>query len=159
MIASWGPKNFIVNPKSIYTFDKITRSSSYTTEDKENGSKKPKLKNKHPNLEEMSFSIALNARCLKYNILKEIDSWASLCGKSYYFIIGNTSYGNHKWELVGSNATEQILNIYGNIISAKIELSFKERPGKMSKSTKAKNTRNTKSKAKSRARAKAKSKQ
>ena len=145
MIAFWGPKTFEVNSNVVYTFDKITRSTSFSVEDKENGKKKPKLKNKHPDLEEMSFSIYLNARLLRYNVREEIESWASLCGKAYYFIVGNKAYGNHKWKLVSSSATEQKVNVYGDFISAKIDLNFKECPGSAKKS--AKSTRNTKSNA------------
>lgn len=157
MFASWGNKKFEVNSKTVYTFDKISRTASYNVEEKTNGKHKPKLRNKNPALEDMSFSINLNARFMKTSIESDIESWKELMGKSYYFLIGNKAYGKHKWELISINITEQKASKAGAIISAKLEISMKEKPSHSytsKKKSNAKSTRNSKSKSLKKAKSK-----
>lgn len=157
MIASWGNKKFEVNSKTVYTFDKISRSASYNVEEKTNGKHKPKLRNKNPSLEDMSFSVNLNAQFMKTSIENDIESWKELIGKSYYFLLGKKVYGKHKWELISINVTEQKATKTGAIISAKLEISMKEKPSSSpisKKKANAKSTRNSKSKSLKKAKSK-----
>jgi hypothetical protein len=140
-IGTYGPKVFTVSDKKINTFGSVSRSASYNVEEQENGTGKPKLKNKAPALETLSFSIELRSDSV--DVRKEIESWIKLQGKSYYFIIGKEKYGMNKWELVGVDVSNQEFMIKGLLKSATISLNFKENVAKK-KSTDAKQTRNTK---------------
>ena len=82
-IATYGPKVFSVSTKKIMTFGAVSRSASYNVEEQENGSNKPKLKNKAPGLETMSFELELKHNSV--NVRKEVESWIALRGKAYYF--------------------------------------------------------------------------
>lgn len=141
-IATWGSKIFKVSSKKVYTFSDMSRSASYNTEEQENGTKKPKLKNKAPALETMSIKVELSY--LYCDVRKEIQSWINLQGKYYYFIIGSEQYGTNKWELVGVDASEQKFAVGGTLKSATLSLSFKEKVVKKTSSKTAKQTRNAK---------------
>jgi hypothetical protein len=139
-IATYSSKVFSVDEQKIYTFGQLSRSSSYTVDEQENGSGKPKLKNKAPGADTMSFSILLKSDYV--NVRSEIEDWISMQGKSAIFIIGKEQYGQSKWRLVGVDIADQ--SFTGSVLSkATLNLSFKEDYVSKKTST-AKNTRNTK---------------
>lgn len=140
-IATYGPKVFSIDEKRIYTFDQLSRSSSYSVDEQENGTGKPRLKNKAPGVDDMSFSIKLKDEYV--NVRDEIDDWIKMQGKSSYFIIGKEQYGMSKWKLIGVNVSDQTFAGNGQIRTATLSLSFNE-DFSPKKSSTAKNTRNTK---------------
>lgn len=142
IIATWGNKVFKVSSDKVNTFSGLSRKSSISTEEQENGNKKPKLKNKAPTLETMSFK-----EDLKYqfcDVLKEINSWINEKGKYYYFILGSSQYGTNKWELIDIDVSNQVIGVDGILRSATLSLSFKEKVVSKSSNKTAKQTRNLK---------------
>lgn len=140
-IATFGSKVFTVSDKKINTFGTVSRSSSYNVDEQENGTNKPKLKNKAPGLDTLSFDIDLRSEYV--NVRNEIEDWIEMQGENHYFIVGNEKYGNNKWKLVGVDISNQEFTLHGVCKSAKISLSFKEYATTKSNSS-AKSTRNTK---------------
>lgn len=140
-IGTYGNKVFTVSDKKINTFGNISRSSSYNVDEQDNGANKPKLKDKAPGLDSMSFDIEL--RYDSVNVKKEMEDWLSMQGESHYFIIGKEVYGKNKWKLVGVDISNQEFAMHGVCKKATVSLSFKEAPANK-KSNTAKSTRNTK---------------
>jgi hypothetical protein len=140
-IATYGPKVFSIDEKKIYTFGQVSRSSSYSVDEQENGTSKPKLKNKAPGIEAMSFEVNMKSEYV--NVRTEINDWIKMQGKSSYFIIGKEQYGLSKWRLVGVDVSNQTFAGNGQLRSATVSLSFKEDYNPKKSST-AKNTRNIK---------------
>lgn len=141
-IGTYGPKVFTISDKKINTFGIVTRTSSYEVEEQENGSEKPKLKNKAPALDTLSFNIELRADSV--NVRKEVESWIQLKGKSYYFIVGKEKYGANKWKLLAIDISNQEFTVNGILKKATLGLSFKENVNTTKSSKTAKQTRNTK---------------
>lgn len=140
-IGTFGSKVFTVSDHKINTFGLVTRSSSYNVDEQENGLEKPKLKNKAPGLDSLSFDIELRAEYV--NVRKEIDDWISMKGESHYFIIGQEKYGQNKWKLINVDISNQEFAIDGICKRATIGLSFKEHIT-ATKTSSAKSTRNVK---------------
>ncbi|BCJ98118.1 phage tail protein [Anaerocolumna chitinilytica] len=140
-IGTFGSKVFSVSDNKINTFGNISRSANYNTEEQENGGSKPRLKNKAPELESMSFEISLRSDFS--NVRREIDEWIQMKGKAYFFIIGKETYGLNKWELVGVEISNQEFAAGGILKKATLSLSFKESITSKKANT-AKQTRNTK---------------
>lgn len=140
-IATYGSKVFTVSSDKIYTFNNLTRSVGYTVEEQENGTDKPKLKNKAPKLEDLSFEIELKSESV--NVRAEIKSWISMVGESHYFILGKDKYGSNKWKLTDVNVSNQEVILGGNLKKATLSLSLKE-DASTAKNSSAKSTRNAK---------------
>ena len=140
-VATYGSKVFTVSSNKIYTFQGLTRVAGYGVEEQENGTNKPKLKNKASELETLSFNVELNSNSV--NVRAEIKSWIAMIGESHYFIIGKDKYGSNKWKLIDVNVTDHEVVLGGDFKKATISLSFKEDAGTV-RSSSAKSTRNTK---------------
>jgi hypothetical protein len=140
-VATYGSKVFTVSSKKIYTFNSLTRTAGYNVEEQENGTNKPRLKKKAPELESMSFDIELKSDSV--NVRAEIKSWIAMVGESHYFILGKDKYGSNKWKLTDVNVADHEVVFGGGLKKATLSLSFKEDPG-TSKSSSAKSTRNAK---------------
>lgn len=140
-VATYGSKVFTVSSNKIYTFNGLTRSAGYSVEEQENGTNKPKLKKKAPELENMSFNIELRADSV--NVRAEIKSWIAMVGESHYFILGKDKYGSNKWKLTSVNVPDHEVGLEGELIKATLNLSFKEDSGSTI-SISAKSTRNAK---------------
>lgn len=140
-IGTFGSKVFTVSDKKINTFGTISRSSSYSVDEQENGKNKPKSKNKAPGLDTLSFEIELRSESV--NVRQEIEDWISLMGESHYFIIGKENYGSNKWKLVGVDVSNQAFMFNGICKNATLSLSLKENAFSK-KNSNAKSTRNTK---------------
>lgn len=140
-IGTYGSKVFTVSDNSIYTFGAVSRSSSYTTDEQENGSKKPKVKNKAPGVDTLSFPLELRADSV--NVRKEVEDWISMQGESHYFIVGKENYGKNKWKLVGVDVSNQEFGPGGILKKASLNLSFKENAYTKKNNSTAQDTRNT----------------
>jgi len=96
----WLEKTLYVTQDEILTYENLSTSHTYNTEEKKNGKKMPKTKDIGPGIGTLSFTIKLSA--LKGNdVQAEHDWWVAECEKGTYSYIymGGSKFGNYKWRI------------------------------------------------------------
>lgn len=160
LVASYGPKRFVVSRKKIYTVSDASISSSIDFEEKENGKGVPIKRKKHDNGEEFTVNTQLLREYV--NVMDEFYSWKNIKtkAKAYYFVLGNRKISRYKL-LVTNVSLSNIQMVPGGqtVNSATLAITFQETGSKKkpltSKKAKAQNkklaakaTRNCKKKKK-----------
>ena len=156
LVASYGPKWFVISKKKIYTVSDMNVSSSIEFEDKENGKNVPIKRKKKENGEEITVNIKLVSQFC--NVLDEFNSWKSLKAKAvpYYFVLGRRKLSTYKLVITNVSLADIKLAAKKETISSAtlavtfVETGAKSKPDSSKKSTKeskklaAKATRNCK---------------
>lgn len=137
-IAVFGTKIFEITDSKLYTFSGFQYGASLDTEKQDADGKKPSTYNKGPTLSNFGFSIKLSADN-GVNPRTEFENWESImaAGVAYPFVLGKRPIGVNKWLLVDVQASEEVIDAFGNMLSLKIDLKFDEyvRPGTASESS------------------------
>lgn len=96
LVGSYGPKQFVVSGKKIYTVSDVNLSSSIEYEDKENGKGVPIKRKKKENGEEITINIQLVSQCC--NVMDEFESWKKMKSAAipYYFLLGARKISTYK---------------------------------------------------------------
>ncbi len=96
LVGSYGPKQFVVSRKKIYTVSDVNLSSSIEYEDKENGKGVPIKRKKKENGEEITINIQLVSQCC--NVMDEFESWKKMKSAAvpYYFLLGARKISTYK---------------------------------------------------------------
>ena len=127
-IFSWASKTFRVSDKEILTYNGLSASHSYNTEEKKNGKKMPKTKDVGPGIGTLNFSIYLSA--LQGNDVKaEHDWWIEKCeeGEYSYILMGAEKFGRYKWRIKQVDVNDLITINEGTLWkSCKLSISFEE---------------------------------
>jgi len=127
VIAKWGGRVFEVSPKKKLTFSNYSRKASYKTSTKDRSGKKPYVKREGPDLGSVSFDVVIDAG-LGLKPQANVDKWVALCesGKTDYLILGGKRHGKLKWTLTGVNISDAEYMNKGQLLHAKVGLTFTE---------------------------------
>lgn len=122
--AKFGSKEFKVTGSMIYTPSDTSISESIDIEETERQGKKPSTSIKGIKLQTLSFTVSLDARFV--TIVTELRWWKStlLAKKSQDFTFGGYKIG--RFYLSQYDVSEMNINKNGEIIKAKLSLSFTE---------------------------------
>lgn len=126
-ILMWNDKTFHVSADEVLTFKEFSSSSSYSTEQADNGSKMPKSKDKNPNIGSVKFTINLSA--MQGNDCKaEYNWWRDECNKGTYsnLYLGMGQFGDYKWRLTKVDLNNLVTLKDGAWKSCSISVSFEE---------------------------------
>lgn len=127
-IFKWKDKTLFVTNEQIYTYNSLSASHSYNTEEKKNGKKMPKTKDVGPGIGTLSINVKLSA--LTGNDVKaEHDSWVERCEKGLYAYIfmGGTQFGNYKWRIKQVDVSDLVtINDGETWKSCTLSISFEE---------------------------------
>jgi len=127
-IFKWFEKIFFVSNDQILTYNSLSASHSYNTEEKKNGKKMPKTKDIGPGIGTMNISVKLSA--LTGNDVKgEHDWWVKECGKgSYsYIYMGGERFGDYKWRIKQVDISDLVTINDGELWkSCTLSISFEE---------------------------------
>ena len=131
-IAVFGSKVFQVTDSKTLTFSDFQYGSTLETEKQDAAGKKPSTYNKGPGLDSLSIKIRLSVD-LGLNPRKELGEWLAIkdAGIAYPFILGKTPFRPNKWLLVDIQASEEVIDGFGNVLALTLNLKFDEyvRPG------------------------------
>lgn len=131
-IAVFGSKVFEITDSKIYTMDGLQYNTSLDTEKQDAEGKKPSTYNKGPGLNAMNFVLKLEAS-QGVNPRREMESWEQIkdAAVAYQFILGSSPLGSNKWLLVDIQASNNIIDNFGNMLKVELQLKFDEyvRPG------------------------------
>lgn len=147
VFAQFDKKQFYIGANDLNTFSAFSVTSSIETEDKKNGEKMPVATTKNIGVGEMSISIPLNEvytdNSADKNVSKktittvrsEYEWWRNACNKGLtsYFYIGKKQVGNNRWKVVGCSLSDLIVNRDGTWRKCKVDITFKEYSGGISK--------------------------
>ena len=127
-IFKWFEKSFIVSDDEILTYNSLSASHSYNTEEKQNGKNMPKTKEIGPGIGTMNISVKLSV--LTGNDVKgEHDWWVNECEKgSYsYIYMGGECFGNYKWRIKQVDISDLVTINDGELWkSCTLSISFEE---------------------------------
>lgn len=126
VMAKWNGKVFSVSSKAVKPISDFTTTYAMKddTNDDTSGTKKTNTRGRAP--EEPSFSVKYLATA-GAKPRTEFTSWRSMVGKSAYLYIGNTKYGNNKFELRSAAVSDVVLDNKGRTIQAVVTLKFLEK--------------------------------
>jgi phage protein U len=134
--ATFGDITFEVSPKKIYTFDEFTRSGSARWASHEIINKKPMPEFLGPEQDEITFLIRLS---IMHGVdpRKELDKLRMFkdTGKTAPFIIGSAPISNSYWYIESLKERHKTYDSKGQLITAEAELTLKEYPRVVSKTT------------------------
>lgn len=124
-MAKWYGMTFSVNPKRIVPITGFTTSYAMKqdTNDDTSGTEKTNTRGRAP--EEPSFTVKYLAAA-GASPRNEFTQWRGLLGKKDYLYIGSTKYGVNKFELIGADIADVLLDNNGRTIQAVVTLHFKE---------------------------------
>lgn len=125
-IGAFGDKIFEVSQNRIYTPDGLSYSESLNVEMQETEGGKPATYIKGLGAMEVSFDIQLKHPFC--DVQQEIDWWLDKMrsGTPEYLTIGDKTYGTNKQLLKSVSVADKVILASGDIVSAKISLSFSE---------------------------------
>ena len=126
-IFKWLEKSFEVSNKQILTYNSLSASHSFQTEEKKNGKNMPKTKEVAPGIGSLNITVKLSAT-YGNNVKNEHDWWVNECEKGTYSFIymSGVQFGNYKWRIkqvdVSDLLTSEIVvkNDRGEITSSDI---------------------------------------
>lgn len=128
MIFKWLERIFSVSDTEILTYNGLSASHSFNTEEKKNGKNMPKTKEVSPGIGTLNFSVRLSA--LQGNDVKgEHDWWVEECEKGTYSYIymGKDKFGKYKWRIKQVDVSDLITTDDGSIWrSCTLSVSFEE---------------------------------
>lgn len=126
-IASFGNKVFNVSLNKIYTFDGYTRTSALNIEEQEVVGSKPSSYIKGSTLDDLGISINLK-KMKGIDVRKEINEWNAIKDSkvAQNFILGGSRVGANKYLLVSVSESDFLIDKEGRVLSAKLDLKFKE---------------------------------
>jgi len=126
-VLLWNDKELEVSGDKIYTFSGWSATSSYKTEEKENGKKMPKSKALSPGMGSISFDVTLSWQ-MGVDVKDEYEWWRTQCneGTQSLLYLGEQQFGAYKWRLTGVNQTGLITLKDGTWKQCKMNLSFEE---------------------------------
>lgn len=127
-IFMWLEKTFHVTNSEVLTYNGLSASHSYNTEEKKNGKKMPKTKDVGPGIGTLNFSVKLSA--LQGNDVKEEhDWWVAECEKGTYSYIymGGSKFGKYKWRIKQVDVADLVTINDGSLWkSCTLSISFEE---------------------------------
>ena len=124
----WMEKTFQVTNREILTYNGLSASHSYNTEEKKNGKKMPKTKDVGPGIGTLNFSVKLSA-LQGNNVQDEHDWWVAECEKGTYSYIymGGSKFGNYKWRIKQVDVSDLVtINDGTTWKSCTLSISFEE---------------------------------
>ncbi len=127
-LGTLGDISFRVSSSSdIFTYDNFSRSASSRTSTHEIIGEKALTEYLGPGLQEISFTIKLNAQW-GVNPLTEIERLIDYCesGTVLTFTMGNKRVGNYRWLIDSVDTTAKYYDFQGNILSAEASIKLKE---------------------------------
>ena len=147
VFAQFDKKQFYIGPNDMNTFSSFSSSSSLETEEKRNGQKMPVATTKNVGVGEMSITIPLHeiysdntadknvSKKTKTTVRSEYEWWRNACekGLTSYFYIGKKQFGKYRWKVAGCSIAELVVNLDGTWRKCKVNVSFKEYAGGVSK--------------------------
>ncbi|KMT23014.1 phage tail protein [Clostridium cylindrosporum] len=126
-IASFGKKVFSVSLNRVYTFNGYTRTSALSVEEQEVAGSKPSSYIKGSALDDLGITIELK-KMKGIDVRKEINEWMAIKDSKTpeNFILGGSRVGANKYLLVSVGESDVLIDNQGRVLSAKIDLKFKE---------------------------------
>lgn len=118
---------FVVNPKTIRTFNDLTRSSAGRWANHEVIGKKPLSQFLGPGLDTVSFTMRLDVR-YGINPRKELDALVELerAGKAMPLIIGGKALGVGLWKITSLEQNWSSVDNRGNVLAATVNIALEE---------------------------------
>lgn len=132
VMAEWQSKKWEVSAKKIIALEEFSTSYKLKKENNNDAAGKPATNVRGKELQTMFFNTVLSDS-IGVDTRKEIESWASLVGASGPFLLAGQRFGPEKFMLTDVNLAEVILDDYGRIRTATLNLSFLEDAGEASK--------------------------
>lgn len=127
LVGSYGPKQFVVSKKRIYTVSDVSVTSAIEFEDKENGKGIPIKRKKNDSGEEITVNIRLLSQCC--NVMDEFYSWKKLKTKAtpYYFLLGNRKLATNKLVITNVGLSDVRMAARKEVVSsATLAVTFSE---------------------------------
>lgn len=125
-VATFGPKEFTVSTQKIYTFDELERQASINTETQEYEGGKASTWVKGQNLDQISFTVVLDAAFV--DVEEEIEDWHNIlnAAKPYPFTIGQKPLSRNNFLLKEISISEHVIGNAGKMLRAKMSLTLEE---------------------------------
>lgn len=137
IVGSFGDVIFEAKTTRAQTFDNLQRSGSSKWTEHNILNYRPKMEFGGPDLEEMSFTMVLNA-VRGVNPIDQIIKLRNMrdTGKNATFILGGESVSSNNWVITNLTEGHRSIDPHGNLILAEVSVSLKEYPLKKQPSEK-----------------------
>lgn len=132
-MAQWGPMGFVVSPEAIIPFEGLSTSIALKSDSENDTSGTSPSNTKGLELQPVTVSTTY-VRGAGVDPRAKIEEWGALVGSSYPLYIGGERFGPKMLKLKKVDISDVVTTNAGVFLTAKLSLSFEEKPVAVSKS-------------------------